>query len=312
METSDYIDILKAKEEFEKIDPSMVDIFVCMCLSATRTYKECEELYQRFVFEVASFMRKNYGFINSLEAAIFVDYLLWSGVLSRTGENVYHDFTYGQDLALGLLGTGAITGKSVCRHMTALVVDILNVDYTACNLCVTLSRNRDAAILNSKIQTCDTVGGYDHAVAGVLYDDIKREKILYDPTHRIFAGAVYDEVGKMDWANRIAYVCGRAASKFDPSLYNNAYILRKGILNLEYNNEDEKRRCNEIGNAMFKHYLWKFNDVYKEVSKVITESQSEINAFSESTKELKERIGELADSLCPKGDEPIKKWLVRK
>lgn len=89
----------------------------------TKDVKQIRELYNYFLSNYNR-LNKIFDLNNPVEIYTMFNYLLYRGYLSKNRE---FQFTGKQSRDLkGLYGTEVITGKAVCRHISAMLTDILN------------------------------------------------------------------------------------------------------------------------------------------------------------------------------------------
>ncbi|MDE5888646.1 MAG: hypothetical protein K2H20_01355 [Bacilli bacterium] len=164
---------------------------MCRLMRTTKEYHECKKLYDIYVVEIANYLH-NLGIKNSEHAVIYLDLLLRNGMLSITGRNDYHLYKNDKEFLCELFGARSIGGISVCRHMSALTADILNIEYYS-------------SWLNGKyifnIDEIESKEPFLHAIVGVVCEG---GKIIYDPTSSSFAAEPKDIIYSQKSQARIA------------------------------------------------------------------------------------------------------------
>ena len=89
----------------------------------TKDIIQIKELYQEFLKNYNK-LNKMFDFDNPIQIYIMFDYLLHKGFLSK--DKIF-EFTAKQSREIGYLkGVNVIAGKAVCRHISAMLSDILN------------------------------------------------------------------------------------------------------------------------------------------------------------------------------------------
>lgn len=95
-------------------------------------YKSLEEYYYTYLLKLATFFKEE-GITDALGISLFFQELLDSGNLSYNRKHSYNYYMTKKDYIKyklkyenELLGSYVITGSSVCRHMTYLLVDLEN------------------------------------------------------------------------------------------------------------------------------------------------------------------------------------------
>lgn len=297
MDEYEYLDMLTIKKEIDKNvkDRDAVISGVARFLRTTSTYRECRSLYDYYVLEVAKFIR-NFDFFDSIEATLFLDYLLRNGFLSSTGHNIYHMYNYDTEYLFDLMGARTISGVSICRHMASLVTDVLNVDYIAGWLNV---KSGDTIRQLRKEENL-----FNHAVVGV---ENSGSKIIYDPTVSAFAGRVGFNFGKIDEINRISEVFHSYLGTDRVCKY---FLINSKRAKLKDENWDEAKIVYDCPMLLVDEDT--FRDKVKKIDGLCKHNFLEISDFVARMKELTINISELEKELTPRSDEPIKKWLVRK
>lgn len=89
----------------------------------TKDIKQIRNLYQLFITSYNK-LNKVFDLNDPIEIHTMFNYLLYKGYLS-VDKNFEFSKSEARDIN-GLLGVNVITGKSVCRHISAMLVDILN------------------------------------------------------------------------------------------------------------------------------------------------------------------------------------------
>lgn len=114
---------------------SSANALVCLSLAAylglalshgedyTSDIKQIRQLYQGFITNYNK-LNKVFDLNDPIQIHTMFNYLLYKGYLS-VDKNFEFSDNEARDIN-GLLGTNVITGKAVCRHISAMLTDILN------------------------------------------------------------------------------------------------------------------------------------------------------------------------------------------
>lgn len=308
MITNPYFDVLKRKEELEKEDAKkglcLTNIILANNLRTTSTYKECQSLYKEYIYRIADFISCTYSVVNSLEATILVDYLLWEGFFSANNEHKYQEFTYEEELLPELLGTKSVTGAALCRHMASFVATVLNLEYSASFVAVKIVQNGSFyQIMEDVLEPV-----YNHAVVGVVYKD---GKFIYDPTNRMLAHKFVNRKLALE-ENRFASVFGAIPFPCQRLSTGSMYVQSQDNF-CAYKAFPDEFYSGKIVNAPLVFLENEdLQSLVSETAKMYIKSRQEREEFKESTRKLEKRIAILSENLMPRSDEPIKKWLVKR
>ncbi len=100
----------------------------------TKDVTQINELYNEYIKNYNK-LNKMFDFNDPVEIYAMYNYLLYKGYLS-----VNKEFKYGDEIARDIVfisGANTITGRGVCRHISATLTDILNdLEITASNVAV--------------------------------------------------------------------------------------------------------------------------------------------------------------------------------
>ena len=114
---------------------SSVDVLAYICFATyvglaysdgknyTKDIKEIRSLYQEFITNYNK-LNRIFDLNNPIQIYTMFNYLLYKGYLS-IDKNFEFSNKEARDIK-GLYGTNVISGKAVCRHISAMLTDILN------------------------------------------------------------------------------------------------------------------------------------------------------------------------------------------
>ncbi len=283
------------KQEISKNVPDKSKRFEALCriIRTTREYQNCKKLYDIFVIEVANQLHK-IGIKDSNQAVIYLDLMLRNGDLSITGKNDYHLFKNDYEYACELFGARSIGGISVCRHMSALTADILNIEYYA-------------SWLNGKyicsIDEIDNQEPFNHAVVGIIVDD---GKIIYDPTSSSFAALTKSTIYTIKSQARVAETFASFTSLTSPGdlimLNSQQYLV----------NPENQNELAEVWYTPLKMInTEEFQKLVKETDMLYGNTRRKNEEFKSNIAEIAKEIVKLESQLHPHSDGKILKWELK-
>jgi len=269
-------------------------------LQELNEYKECTELYDKFVTSIANLFEK-LQIKNPLEIAVLYNYILEKGYLSKDSKYKYHIFKNEDELYHELLGTRITTGYGVCRHNASLLTDILNkMGNIAATVPVLSSKESDFIQKTANINN-DQIDG-NHCITGMLVDD---KKVTYDPTHRRIGIFAPHKIQNLV-INSPFFALGKGQLKEYPRL---AYVLDKSkIVNYyAYPNPDnlEKILNSEPLILSDDEILNIFNNALDRIE------NADLSEFYNEQKDIIERLAELNNIIMPHSDEKLKQKQLR-
>ena len=244
-------------------------------------YKECIQLYNTFISEMAMFLR-SFGFKDSKELVFFILHFYETGLITSHMRE-YHNYRYGKDLLLEDFGVRAIDGRCVCRHTTSLFSDILNTyGIDACNLSVSVIHGKDLDKTNLKRIK------YNHMVNGIVENG---KKYIFDSTG-------YNFFGKCDREDLVKSCLDDSYMHLadNSCLFNTKSIKSYKNFRLAEFEELNGEELLEISSATANNIELNIKDLLD---------------FALENKERIDRISFLVNKINPFSDEPIKKWFVK-
>ena len=258
-------------------------------------YKECAELYDKYLDILADFIR-DFGFRNSREAVLYFDALMNAGALSQTFNDEYYNFKNDILMTTELLGARVVSGRCVCRHYSSFAADMFNkLDIVAAPLMVKreCELNPEVALHNPRLEM-------NHAVVGIL-DETK--KYIYDPTSSLFADEA--DIEFKDERYR-PYVAKPTGGEFEGHYL--LYLGTRATFNRKY------REKSTIINAlpMLRLDTEELSELHESVEASLTKRIDDVTGFMIDNKELVTEIARLEGMISPHSDEPIKKWVLNK
>lgn len=259
-------------------------------LRTTEEYYGCKRLYDFFVCEIAHHIH-SVGINNSEAAIIYFDLLLRNGILSVTNKNDYHLFKYEKEFLPELLGARAISGASVCRHMSALTADVLNIEHYASWLNVRYIESPEEL---------EKENPYLHAVVGLIG---KNGKIIYDPTSSSFASEPQNKEYTLKTGSRIAetFISFTSLTEVGDLILLNP---QQCLVNTEYEKELINVWYTPFEEVILNDYL----NLVKQTTKLYRDTLNEIQYLKKNARDIIEEIVDLEQRLQPHGDTPILKW----
>lgn len=263
-------------------------------LRTTKTYEECQKEYQTYITEVANLIRK-LNFPSSKDTIMYLQVLLEKGYFSKHMKHKYQISREEKDYLIELCGAKVLSGTSVCRHQASFFTDVMNeLGYTAATI----------SVVNSYKNPVKTATHYhqlrwNHAVTGISENG---SMYLFDPTSGKFAAKPKDISMQEEESILVRQVVQPGEQKFQIINPNSA------ILNI-----NRKKQITTIHTSRMATITQEEADFLRSKAEVLYKSNSHAQyEFFKSQEEQIEKVNGLYKELCPYGDKPIKKWLVRK
>lgn len=261
-------------------------------LKKTETFKTCQEEYDKYITEVAKLI-KNTGLTSSKEIIAYLHLLLTSGHFSKNFNHKYKIFAHEKMELVEICGARVLTGKSVCRHQSSFLVDVLNkLDITAANISVIQTSHDPIKLAKQKHKI------WNHAVVSVKENG---QMYLFDPT------------------------CGQYSSKptaitsKDPiSAIVSQYVMSEKqflVMNPETNplNVNHQEEFNSIINSRPMSISTGEVEYLRNKAELIYKGNSHNQyQFFVTQEEHREEIEKMYKELCPHSDKPIKEWIIKK
>lgn len=279
--------LYKDWQHLDKITAIIVDE-----IRKTSDYRKCIELYSEYIKNLAEYISK-YKFENIKETAFYFDFLLSNGVLSSNLKNTYHDFEYDRNYIVEILGARALSGASVCRHMSCLAADCFNeLGYVA--ELFNVASTSDI----SKITGAESLKEVKWAHGVVAIED-NSKKFLYDPTVSRFSGKASIESSEIfDYIAKVSFVTPETFLLINPTQYSfsKSHNGLKTLTNLplEKLNEDEL--------FFLRQHIYEIFD----------KNRDDAYRFYCENYTLVNEIANLESSLCPHSDKEITSWTLKK
>ena len=271
------------------------DDMIINLLRTTKTYEECKKEYQEYIKEIAKLIKK-INFPSSKDAILYLQLLLETGHFSKYMNHKYKMFSEEKDYLIELCGAKVTTGTTVCRHQASFFTDVLNeLGYTAATISVVETSSKDPVAVAKKYSQIK----WNHAVTSVSENG---RMYLFDPTRGKFA-AMPSNINKKELeAILVSQIVGEPEPRY--------FIMNPRSKIINYNREKQLTTINAskmmtISSGEYEFLKNKAELVYK------GNSHNQFKFFQEQEKR-REKIAQLYQELCPYGDKPIKKWIVRK
>lgn len=278
------------KREYQKLSYSEESMLI-LRLKETETFKLCCEEYDKYITSVASLIR-DLKFPSSKDTLAYLQLLLSSGHFSKYHRHQYKLYPYEKVELLEICGARVLTGKSVCRHQSSFLVDVLNkLGYTAANMSVIATASDPIRLAKQKYKK------WNHAVVSVSENN---QMYLFDPTCGHFCARPTD----------ISF------EEIESVLVGQFVIPEKKFLVM-----------NPHSNQINTNHELEFQKIITSKPMVITSGEVEyLNNKAElvyrgnmhnqyqffmEQESQREEIEKMYQELCPYSDKPIKKWLVR-
>lgn len=261
-------------------------------IKKTDKYKECIEEYNKFIHNLANLI-KYLNLSNTKEIIIFYEYLLQAGLLSKKSEETktinheYHNFEYEKNPMEELTGARVAGGKTVCRHQSAMLINLLNeLGIKACNISAHTATLEEAKRLMRKKSK-----KLNHSMVGIIEGD---NKYIFDCTVDSFVSI---DKEKNNLAKRFEY---------EKNYY---YYLPKEFKNFNINTLEIRMSFEKIKKSeLNKEELVKLRE---KIQKIIEDQHKIIASFYLANERIINRISELENELCPHSDEPINEWILK-
>ncbi len=285
------IDMLKFESQTRKTRYPYENL--TKALESTVTYYECEQEYNAYIKEIANFI-KSFGFSSSIDCIAYIRLLLASGHFSENHIHIYKLFEYEKTEVMSLCGARVTTGKSVCRHQSSFIVDILTeLGYESAVMSVVATKEKDPI----KEATSKKIS-FNHAVVGVTE---KNRLYLYDPTNGCYCALPKN----IDPKKAIQHAV------YEYVTLKRQYLI--GNPNFQFlNHGDKEKTIKTIRNSTPRILTIEEIKLAEAKSELIyLGSMKKQYAFYEARREMVERISQLYKILIPHSDTPIKSWTLR-
>ncbi len=261
------------------------------------TYQELKSAYEEYINNIVNLI-KIFKLENSKETMLFLQILMENGLLSESLKHEYYKYEHYKELTPELLGAKIVTGKSVCRHMSTLFVNVLNnLGYPSANMHCHLEKgNPIERLKKGNVEL-------DHSIVAT-YD--KGEKYLFDPTHILFATTP----SGIDMSTEESTYVAEYVDKENKDNENRYLIINPYTREDELNSKDtcsllNNARIARITNGEFEYLLAKMVRLQSTNDKIIID-------FTMRNHNLAVKIANLTRELMPSSDKPITKHLIRK
>ncbi len=285
------LDMIKTESETAKTRYPYANLI--KILKSTDTYQRCRYEYTTYIKEIAKLI-KSFSFTSSIDCVAYLRLLLASGHFSNNHIHLYKIFKYEKPEIMSLCGARVTTGKSVCRHQSSFMVDILTeLGYQSAVISVVAAKT-DNPIKEAKEKKIS----YNHAVVGITEDN---SLYLFDPTNGLYSGLPRT----IDAKKAIEHAIFEYISTGRQYLISNPNI---SILN----HGDKEKTIEAIRNSIPR--ILTAEDTKLATSKaelIYLGSMKKQYEFYQSNLERIKRISELYQELTPHEDTPIKSWRLR-
>lgn len=255
-------------------------------IKTTDTYKNLENEYLSYITNLANYFKK-IGMTSGVASATFYNILLECGYLSK---NCNHQYKIKENAIYEipeLMGSGVVTGESVCRHMACMLTDLENeIGNKTISLPVRETKNIEKDS-RKKIMI-------SNHVTSIIQDNKTKLVFGFCPTNR--------EIFRIGTINQ-KIMLENTNTKY---LSFNVHNIATNSKTVDYN-----RRYLENIEAIFNDNIKEEKDIKlyfptKEAEKTVDtifsyliENQREIEEFYQSTKEQLGNIDSLLNQLCP-------------
>lgn len=164
-------------------------------------YAESVELYSEYVSDIASLF-KDLNFDSNLAACFAYRYCLERGFLSKNSQFSYTVYKDHFDNLVDLYGASIATGTGCCRHISALLTDVINeMGGTAANISVASIYGKENArhmltgvVHNDKSLAVDATTDFNiFPYAGVLFFKDKKKRKNYVVVNPIIEESLYEQ-----------------------------------------------------------------------------------------------------------------------
>ncbi len=261
-------------------------------LQGTTTYKECKEEYKRYIEEVAKLIKKA-GLASSKEIIVYIEMLMTSGYFSENHEHIYHNYQYEYIDMVEVAGARVLTGKSVCRHQSTFIVDVLNsLGYHASNMSVIATPYNPVKLAKTKHKR------WNHSVLGIADQG---EMYLFDPTSKTFCA----KPTNIDFSEIESILVSEYISPKQNYLVMNPHLS-------DLNNGHERNFYQILSLRQAQITQEESDEVRRKITEVVKDNEQIEEQFYQEQEELRKKVASLYKELIPHQDTPIKKWTVRK
>ena len=262
-------------------------------LRTTTTYKELMDEYQKYIKDVAKLV-KHVGLPSAKENIVYIHALMELGYFAKQMDHKYQLFKYEREYLEELIGAKVVTGRSVCRHMSSFIVDVMNeLGYTAANVSCTL--NEDDPVKRIKKGNVEL----DHSIVGVAD---KGTKFLFDATNGNFVAVPVDfDFTEIESIHVTQFVIP------DKKKY---LIVCPHMRTLNFGRE---KQCEIINTTKLGSMsVYEVNYLRQKIEKVLQGNMPNQFSFYITHEQQHRRIETLYQELLPYSDEEIKTHVVRK
>ena len=262
-------------------------------LRTTTTYKELMDEYQKYIKDVAKLV-KYVGLPSAKENVVYIHALMELGYFAKQMDHKYKLFKNEREYLSELCGAKVVTGRSVCRHMSSFIVDVMNeLEYTAANVSCTL--NEDDPV--KRIQKGNVE--LDHAVVAVAD---KGAKFMFDATNGNFVALPVD----FDFTE----IESIHVSQFVVPDKKKYLIVCPLIGALNFGREKQWEILG--GTKLGKMSVYEVNYLREKIEKVLQGNMHNQFGFYVTHEPQRRRIETLYQELLPYSDEEITSHIVRK
>jgi hypothetical protein len=262
-------------------------------LRTTTTYKELMDEYQKYIKDVAKLV-KIVGLNSAKENVVYIHALMELGYFAKQMDHQYRLYKYERDYLSELCGAKVVTGKSICRHMSSFIVDVMNeLGYTAANVSCTV--NEDDPV--KRIQKGNVE--LDHAVVAVAD---KGTKFLFDATNGNFIALPVDfDFTEIESIHVSQYVVPEKKR----------YLIVCPLM--ETLNFGREKQCKILGSTkLCKMSVYEVNQLREKIERVLHGNMHNQFAFHIMHEPQRRKIENLYQELLPDNDEEITSHIVRK
>ncbi|MBQ8193193.1 MAG: hypothetical protein IJZ46_03890 [Bacilli bacterium] len=259
-------------------------------IKKTDQYNECISEYNQFITNLAILIKK-LNITNPKEIILFYECLLNQGLLSKKSEvtklinHEYYNYKYEKNVMEELTGARVASGKTVCRHQSAMLIDLLiELGIKACNISAKTTTISEVKKLIKKRSK-----KLNHSMVGVIEGD---NKYIFDCTVGSFVTSEPNGLAKRyKTEDEICYYLPKEYKNFNKKSLETRMLFEK----IRKSEIDEKELCiaeEKIARLMLENY--------KIICTFYLENEARLN-----------RIAELENELCPHSDEPINEWVLK-
>ena len=262
-------------------------------LRTTTTYKELMDEYKKYIKDTAKLVKSAH--LQSVkENVVYIHALMELGYFAKQMDHKYQLFKYEREYLEEVIGAKVVTGRSVCRHMSSFVVDVLNeLGYTAANVSCTL--NEDDPVKRIKKGNVEL----DHSIVGVAD---KGTKFLFDATNGNFVAVPVDfDFTEIESIHVSQFVIP------DKKKY---LIVCPHMRTLNFGREKQCEIINTTKLAKMSVYEVKY--LREKIERVLQGNMHNQFAFHVMHEPQRQRIEALYKELLPYSDKEITSHIVRK